>query len=79
MTGTLHPADALNQWRGERDALVKCARALSFTYGGSKRPDPADPEGLALWEAMYAAYDALGVADTRQLPGPGGGHAVAGS
>lgn len=79
MTGAIHPVDALSQWRGERDALVRCARALSFTYGGSKRPDPADLEGVAMWEAMHAAYEALGVTNTRQLPGPGGGHAVAGS
>ncbi|WP_155353130.1 hypothetical protein [Acrocarpospora macrocephala] len=56
------------QWERERAALVKCARALAFTYGGSQRPAESDPEGRALWDAMHAAYDALGVNDTRDLP-----------
>lgn len=63
-----HPATVLAQWERERTALVRCARALAFSYAGSPRPAESEPEARACWDAMYAAYDALGVIDTRDLP-----------
>jgi hypothetical protein len=48
-------------------ALVQCARALAFTHGGSSRPPDSEPEAQACWDAMVAAYAALGVTDTRDL------------
>lgn len=47
-------------------ALIKCARALAFSFGGSERPAADEPEQQALWDAMHAAYSALGVTDTRE-------------
>jgi hypothetical protein len=52
----------------ERAALIQCARALAFGYAGSPRPSETSPEDRAMWDAMHAAYDALGVTDTRNLP-----------
>lgn len=48
-------------------ALIQCARALAFTYGGSPRPSDTEHEAQACWDAMVAAYAALGVTDTRDL------------
>lgn len=69
-TAAAHPTAALAQWERERAALVQCARALAFGYAGSPRPPETEPEDRAMWDAMHAAYDALGVTDTRNLPGP---------
>jgi hypothetical protein len=74
---TMHPMDAMAQWGIERAALVRCARALAFTYGGAPPPAGGEPEEQALWEAMHAAYRALGVTDTRDLPAPDGDRALA--
>jgi len=73
----IHPMDAKAQWCRERAALVQCARALAFTYGGSPRPAGGEYEEQAMWDAMHAAYRALGVADTRDLPAPDGNRVLA--
>jgi hypothetical protein len=61
------PTAALAQWERERAALIQCARALAFGYAGTLRPPETEPEDRAMWDAMHAAYNALGVTDTRNL------------
>lgn len=71
LTALRGPArDALAQWVRERAVLVQCARGLAFSYGGTPRPPDSEPEQLALWTAMHAAYEVLGVINTGDLPGP---------
>lgn len=63
-------AEAKTSPASQLAALIQCARALAFTYAGTKRPPETKPEKRALWDAMHAAYSALGVLDTRDLTDP---------
>lgn len=56
-----------------RQALETCAKALAFSYGGTRPEDYTDAEDIAGCRAMHAAYEAL-AAIGRPGSGPDDGH-----